>query len=172
MQMLTWRDIILQEKKLPYFKNIVKVIKYQKAMGIKIYPSLENIFNAFYLTEFNSVKVVIIGQDPYHGPNQAHGLSFSVPPGIALPPSLVNIYKELMSDITDFIFPIDGCLTKWAKQGVLLLNSILTVEAGKAHSHAHLGWEIFTDKIIRILSDHKQEIIFLLWGQYAKKKVY
>ena len=121
------------------------------------------------MTPFSLVSVVIIGQDPYHGPNQAHGLSFSVKPGIPFPPSLLNIFKEINSDL-QIPFPKHGCLASWATQGVLLLNTVLTVEAGKAHSHANIGWEIFTDKIIAELNSRKSGLIFLLWGSHAQKK--
>ena len=134
-----------------------------------IYPKGSDIFNAFQLTPIDQVKVVILGQDPYHGPNQAHGLCFSVLPQMAVPPSLVNIYKELYSDLN--IMPAkQGCLINWAKQGVLLLNSILTVENGIAGSHHNKGWEKFTDQVIEILNQQNNQIIFLLWGNYAGKK--
>lgn len=127
-------------------------------------------FNAFRYTEFNQVKVVILGQDPYHGPNQAHGLSFSVRPGIPAPPSLMNMYKELANDIPGFTIPQHGCLQSWAEQGVLLLNTVLTVEAGQAHSHANLGWETFTDRVISALNEKRDGIVFLLWGAHAQRK--
>ncbi|WP_158379552.1 uracil-DNA glycosylase [Candidatus Williamhamiltonella defendens] len=168
--LITWRDVIGVEKKEFYFKDILASVAAKRRANKIIYPSPENVFNAFRLTEFGEVKVVIIGQDPYHGPNQAHGLSFSVLPGIVLPPSLVNIYKELLNDIVGFIYPNHGCLENWAKQGVLLLNTVLTVEAGLAHSHAHLGWGVFTDRVIAALNQHIHRIIFLLWGSHAHKK--
>ncbi|TNF11594.1 MAG: uracil-DNA glycosylase, partial [Vibrionaceae bacterium] len=127
-------------------------------------------FNAFRFTEFNQVKVVILGQDPYHGPNQAHGLCFSVQPGIKTPPSLVNMYKELAQDIPGFQIPNHGYLKSWAEQGVLLLNTVLTVEQGQAHSHANTGWETFTDRVIDALNQNGQGIVFLLWGSHAQKK--
>ncbi|URJ29865.1 uracil-DNA glycosylase [Blochmannia endosymbiont of Camponotus sp.] len=170
MKGLTWRYFLSEEKKLSYFKNILSYLEEQKKKGIVYYPKQKDIFNAFRFTSFESVKVVIIGQDPYHGPNQAHGLAFSVLPGVLIPPSLRNIYKELVSDIPDFIMPNHGCLKNWANEGVLLLNSVLTVEAGKSYSHAHIGWELFTDKVIRILSIYKEKIVFMLWGRYAQKK--
>ena len=128
------------------------------------------VFNAFKLTELDSVKVVILGQDPYHGPDQAHGLCFSVLPGVRTPPSLVNIYKEMQRDLPGFVTPNHGFLESWAQQGVLLLNTVLTVQAGMAHSHAHLGWETFTDRVIERINSHCQGVVFLLWGAHAQKK--
>lgn len=169
-QMLTWRDALAQEKTLPYFQETLTFVARERAAGITVYPPAKDVFNAFRFTELNVVKVVILGQDPYHGPNQAHGLSFSVKPGVPAPPSLVNIYKELASDIPGFVIPKHGCLQSWAQQGVMLLNTVLTVEAGKAHSHASLGWETFTDKVIKVLNTHREGIVFLLWGSHAQKK--
>lgn len=167
---LTWHDVIGSEKEASYFKDTLAFVSAERRANKIIYPAPENVFNAFRLTEFARVKVVILGQDPYHGPNQAHGLSFSVLPGIPAPPSLINIYKELVTDIPGFIYPHHGCLESWAKQGVLLLNTVLTVEAGLAHSHAHLGWGTFTDRVIAALNQHTHRIIFLLWGSHAQKK--
>ena len=145
-------------------------LKTEKAAGKIIYPPGPLIFNAFDQTPFDQVKVVIIGQDPYHGPGQAHGLSFSVPPGIKPPPSLVNIFKEIKADI-GIQMPADlGDLTHWAKQGVLLLNAALTVRAGEPFSHAKIGWAQFTDAVIQKISDEKEHIIFLLWGKFAQEK--
>ncbi|GAL32741.1 uracil-DNA glycosylase family 1 [Vibrio maritimus] len=127
-------------------------------------------FNAFQFTEFADVNVVILGQDPYHGPNQAHGLCFSVLPGVKTPPSLVNMYKELAQDIPGFEIPEHGYLKSWADQGVLLLNTVLTVEQGQAHSHAKLGWETFTDRVIEALNQNGENIIFLLWGLMLRRK--
>lgn len=169
-QMLTWRDALAQEKNLPYFQETLAFVVRERAAGITVYPPAKEVFNAFRFTELNAVKVVILGQDPYHGPNQANGLSFSVKPGVPAPPSLVNIYKELASDIPGFVIPKHGCLQNWAQQGVMLLNTMLTVEAGKAHSHASLGWETFTDKVIKVLNTHREGIVFLLWGSHAQKK--
>lgn len=169
-QMLTWRDALAQEKTLPYFQETLAFVARERAAGMTIYPPAKDVFNAFRFTELNAVKVVILGQDPYHGPNQAHGLSFSVKPGVPAPPSLVNIYKELTSDIPGFVIPNHGCLQSWAQQGVMLLNTVLTVEAGKAHSHASLGWETFTDKVIKVLNAQREGIVFLLWGSHAQKK--
>ncbi|MDR3430891.1 MAG: uracil-DNA glycosylase [Rouxiella aceris] len=167
---LTWHDVIGQEKQQNYFIDTLKYVASERAAGKTIYPPQDEVFNAFRSTEFCDVKVVILGQDPYHGPNQAHGLSFSVKPGIPAPPSLVNIYKELATDIPGFVRPNHGYLQSWAEQGVLLLNTVLTVEAGQAHSHAKLGWETFTDKVISTLNTHRQGVIFLLWGSHAQKK--
>lgn len=169
-QMLTWRDALAQEKTLPYFQETLAFVARERAAGITVYPPAKEVFNAFRFTELDAVKVVILGQDPYHGPNQAHGLSFSVKPGVPAPPSLVNIYKELASDIPGFVIPKHGCLQSWPQQGVMLLNTVLTVEAGKAHSHASLGWETFTDKVIKVLNTHREGIVFLLWGSHAQKK--
>jgi uracil-DNA glycosylase len=168
--MPTWSDLLAEEKQQDYFKQTLAFVAKQRAAGVTVYPQQQDIFSAFNLTPFDSVKVVIIGQDPYHGENQAHGLSFSVKPGIKIPPSLKNIYKELEQDIDGFIMPKQGYLLPWAEQGVLLLNTVLTVEAGKAHSHKHLGWEQFTDKVISLLNDKSQGLIFLLWGAHAQKK--
>ena len=141
----------------------------EKQAGKVIYPKGCHYFQAMNLTPFEAVKVVILGQDPYHGPGQAHGLSFSVQPGIAVPPSLVNIYKELESDLGTA--PVQhGCLVPWARQGVLLLNTVLTVEANKAASHRGQGWEAFTDAIIEQLNDHREQLVFILWGSHAREK--
>ncbi|MGK4327467.1 uracil-DNA glycosylase [Lonsdalea quercina] len=167
---LTWHDVLSQEKQQPYFIDTLKFVHQEREAGKVIYPPQQDVFNAFRYTEFHDVKVVILGQDPYHGPNQAHGLSFSVRPGVPAPPSLANIYKELASDIPGFEIPGHGFLQSWAQQGVLLLNTVLTVEGGKAHSHANLGWETFTDKVIAALNSHREGIVFLLWGSHAQKK--
>lgn len=166
---LTWQNVLGKEKEKPYFQKILNFLEQERAQDKIIYPSRENIFNALKLTDFSDVKVVIIGQDPYHGPNQAIGLSFAVERGIPLPPSLKNIYKELESDLN--IPPAKhGDLRPWAKQGVLLLNATLTVEANKPQSHANIGWQQFTDEVIKSLNHHPQGIVFLLWGAYAQKK--
>ncbi|MFZ7202587.1 uracil-DNA glycosylase [Avibacterium avium] len=167
--MKTWKDVIGGEKSQPYFQQILQQVQREKAAGKIVYPPSNEIFNAFKLTEFDQVKVVILGQDPYHGPNQAHGLSFSVKPGIVPPPSLVNIYKELANDV-GFQIPQHGYLVSWAEQGVLLLNTVLTVEQGKAHSHSNFGWETFTDRAIAALNEQRENIVFLLWGSHAQKK--
>ncbi|EKO3571589.1 uracil-DNA glycosylase [bacterium 19MO03SA05] len=169
-QSLTWHEVIGHEKQQGYFKNTLAFVEQERRSGKVIYPPATEVFNAFRLTEFHDVKVVILGQDPYHGPNQAHGLCFSVLPQVKTPPSLVNIYKELAQDIRGFSIPTHGYLKSWADQGVLLLNTVLTVEQGKAHSHANSGWEMFTDRVIEALNQHGQGIVFLLWGAHAQKK--
>ena len=168
--MKTWKEAIGEEKEKPYFQQILQQVHQARHAGITIYPPQKEVFSAFSLTEFDQVKVVILGQDPYHRPNQAHGLSFSVKPPVAPPPSLLNLYKELATDIEGFIVPRHGYLVDWAKQGVLLLNTVLTVEEGKANSHANWGWETFTDKVIAQLNAHRENIVFLLWGSHAQKK--
>lgn len=167
--MQTWKEAIGEEKQQDYFQHILQYVQNERRAGKVIYPPQNEVFSAFALTEFSAVKVVILGQDPYHGPNQAHGLSFSVKPGIAPPPSLMNMYKELAQDV-GFQIPQHGYLVDWAKQGVLLLNTVLTVEQGKAHSHANIGWEQFTDKVIHQLNQHRENLVFLLWGSHAQKK--
>lgn len=167
---LTWNDVIGSEKEKPYFKQIMQFVASQRAEGNVIYPPQHDVFNAFRFTPFSDIKVVILGQDPYHGPNQAHGLSFSVLPGIKPPPSLLNIYKELSTDIAGFQIPSHGYLGYWATQGVLLLNNVLTVQAGQAHSHAKIGWETFTDHVIAAVDQYLDGVVFLLWGSPAQKK--
>lgn len=167
---LTWHDVLAEEKQQPYFIDTLSAVANERAAGKTIYPPQKDVFNAFRLTELGAIKVVILGQDPYHGPNQAHGLAFSVLPGIAPPPSLLNMYKELETDIPGFQRPNHGFLESWAKQGVLLLNTVLTVQAGQAHSHARFGWETFTDKVIATINEHRQGVVFLLWGSHAQKK--
>lgn len=165
----TWKDALGSEFGKPYFASLVRFLHGEKDAGKVIYPPGSLIFNAFRLTPADRVKVVILGQDPYHGPGQAMGLSFSVPDGIAAPPSLKNIFKEISSDLG---VTMSGStdLTPWARQGVLMLNSILTVEAGRAASHSRIGWQEFTDAVIRYLSDNRSGIIFMLWGNYARSK--
>jgi len=167
---LTWHDVIGKEKEQPYFNETLAFVAAERQAGKTIYPPQKDVFNAFRYTKLADVKVVILGQDPYHGPNQAHGLSFSVLPGVPAPPSLVNMYKELATDIPGFERPSHGCLQSWAEQGVLLLNTVLTVERGQAHSHAKLGWETFTDRVIAALNDNREGVVFLLWGSHAQKK--
>lgn len=167
---LTWHDVLAQEKEKPYFIETMTKVANERATGTTVYPPQKDVFNAFRLTELGDIKVVILGQDPYHGPNQAHGLAFSVLPGVAVPPSLVNMYKELVTDIPGFTRPTHGFLESWAKQGVMLLNTVLTVEAGKAHSHAKFGWETFTDNVIAAINTHRENVVFLLWGSHAQKK--
>ena len=164
----SWKDKLADEFEKDYFKNLARFVKHAYATST-VYPEGKNIFNAFSHTPFDKVKVVIIGQDPYHGPGQAHGLCFSVQDGVAPPPSLVNIFKEIEAE-TGKKAPASGNLTRWADQGVLLLNSTLTVEAHKAASHQGHGWETFTDAVIKKLSDEKENLVFLLWGSPAQKK--
>jgi uracil-DNA glycosylase len=163
-----WKEILEEEFTKEYFINLVNFIKHEYKK-YKIFPKGKDIFNAFEFSPFHSTRVVIIGQDPYHGENQAHGLCFSVPDGIAIPPSLINIYKELNNDI-GIAVPKSGNLEHWAKQGILMLNATLTVRAGQAGSHQNKGWEIFTDAVIKKLSDIKSNIVFILWGAYAQNK--
>lgn len=167
---LTWHDVLAEEKEKPYFVETLKAVANERAAGVTVYPPQKDVFNAFRLTELGDIKVVILGQDPYHGPNQAHGLAFSVLPGVATPPSLLNMYKELEKDIAGFTRPQHGFLESWATQGVMLLNTVLTVEASKAHSHARFGWETFTDNVISAINQHREGVIFLLWGSHAQKK--
>jgi uracil-DNA glycosylase len=165
----SWKQQLLAEFSKPYMQELKQFLLKQKQLNKVIYPKGADIFRAFNLTPFDQVKVVIVGQDPYHGPNQAHGLCFSVQPKVTLPPSLVNIYKELEQDLG--IKPAaHGCLTSWAEQGVLLLNSTLTVERSAAGSHQGKGWEEFTDRVIDSLNCNREGIVFLLWGNYAKRK--
>jgi uracil-DNA glycosylase len=165
----SWKELLSDEFEKPYFVSLSEYLKREKLSGIKIYPKGPDIFNAFNMTPVQNVKVVILGQDPYHGPGQAHGLSFSVPEGVALPPSLQNIYKELFSDLG--IKPANnGSLLKWAQQGVFLLNAVLTVRAGEAASHSKIGWMEFTDAVISKLSKERDGIVFMLWGNFARGK--
>jgi uracil-DNA glycosylase len=166
-----WKQVLSDEFSKPYFIQIAHYLKTEKAQKKIIYPPGNFIFNAFDKTPFSKIKVVILGQDPYHGAGQAHGLSFSVQDGIALPPSLQNIFKELQSDTGIPISPV-GNLTKWANQGVFLLNASLSVRASEPMSHAKIGWAEFTDAVIKAISQHKKGIIFLLWGKFAQEKQY
>lgn len=163
-----WNKLLKDEFNKAYYTELRKFLEEEYAEQV-IYPEKQNIFAALNHTPYNKVKVVILGQDPYHGLNQAHGLSFSVKPGIKIPPSLKNIYKELQNDIGCYI-PNNGSLIKWAEQGVLLLNTSLTVREGKPSSHNKIGWHIFTDKVITLLNEKKDSIIFVLWGNHAKSK--
>ena len=165
----SWKEVLKGEFTKPYFQQIPLHLKTEKSQGKIIYPPGSLIFNAFNTTPFNSVKVVILGQDPYHGPGQAHGLCFSVQTGVPPPPSLVNIFKELQNDI-GITIPSHGNLTKWAEQGVFLLNASLTVRAGEPMSHSKIGWAEFTDTVIRKISEQKQHVVFLLWGKFAQEK--
>lgn len=164
----SWKEQLQEEFNQPYFYELRDFVKseYRKTT---VYPPIKFLFRAFDATPFDQVKVVILGQDPYHGPGQANGLCFSVNPGVPIPPSLLNIYKEIQNELGGTI-PNHGDLSHWAKQGVLLLNSTLSVEAGKPGSHQGKGWERFTDKVVEILSEKKENLVFLLWGSYAKKK--
>ena len=166
----SWLKVLSDELEKPYFKELKSFLLNEQQKGFIVFPKNEDIFNAFNYTPFDQVKVVIIGQDPYHGQGQAHGLSFSVQKGIIPPPSLKNIYKELANDIQDFQIPNHGDLTSWAKQGVLLLNATLTVNAHEPGSHQKRGWEKFTDHVISEISGKKTGVIFLLWGKFAQQK--
>lgn len=165
----TWKEVLQGEKDSDYFRKLMNFIERERALGKIIYPKAAEVFSALSSTPFEGVKVVIIGQDPYHGPNQAHGLCFSVKPGVSFPPSLVNIFKELSSDL-GIPMPQNGHLEKWALQGVLLLNAVLTVEAGRPQSHSNIGWERFTDRIIKEINDRRKGVVFLLWGSQAIQK--
>ena len=164
----SWKEALESEWTKPYWNTLAEFVRAEYMSGRKIYPSAKNIFNAFELCSIDAVNVVILGQDPYHGPKQAMGLSFSVPAGVDIPPSLVNIYKEIFNDLGRRSNTF-GDLTSWAVSGVLLLNSVLTVRANEAASHAGRGWENFTDAVIRTLSGRK-DIVYILWGSYAQKK--
>ncbi|ABV68361.1 uracil-DNA glycosylase [Aliarcobacter butzleri] len=166
---MTWKDIIENEQQKPYYGKLKEEIDKRYENSI-VFPEKQNIFKAFSLTKFEDLKVVILGQDPYHGIGQAQGLSFSTPSNIKNPPSMVNILKEINDDLGKKSVCEDGDLTPWAKQGIMLLNTILTVEQGLAKSHHNLGWEIFTDNIIKYISDNKENVIFLLWGSPAISK--
>jgi len=168
--MYSWKELIAEEECKDYLATTLSHIEQRRKSAVIVYPEDSKVFDALSSTPFENVRVVIIGQDPYHGPNQAHGLCFSVLPGVKIPPSLANIYKELKRDIPGFQTPNHGYLQSWAEQGVLLLNTVLTVEQGQAHSHKKLGWEQFTDVVIQKLSRHGDGIIFLLWGAHAQKK--
>ena len=163
-----WLNAVGDEFKKPYYRQLYEYIKKEYSTQV-VYPNSEDIFNALHLTPLSKVKVVILGQDPYHGPGQAHGLSFSVTPGTAFPPSLLNIFKEIRSDL-GYPIPSTGSLIPWADQGVLLLNATLTVRAGQAGSHQGKGWETFTDSVIRTISEKKSGIVFILWGKFAQAK--
>ncbi|APC97629.1 uracil-DNA glycosylase [Francisella frigiditurris] len=167
---MIWSDILSEEKQKPYFNEILNFLANEIRQGKIIFPIKENIFNAFKYTGFENLKVVILGQDPYHNFNQAHGLAFSVQEGVDVPPSLKNMYKELARSVTGFSEPSHGCLTSWAEQGVFLLNTTLTVEAHKANSHKDIGWGVFTDTVIKKISDNKENVVFMLWGSHARKK--
>ncbi len=165
----SWNQLLGQELEKSYMHELMTFLDKEGKSGKTLYPQSQDIFAALNLTPFDQVKVVILGQDPYHGPNQAHGLCFSVKPGVKPPPSLVNIFKEYKEDL-GFPVPDHGNLAAWAKQGVLLLNNVLTVEDGKAGSHHLKGWEEFTSKIIELLNEKKENLVFILWGSPAQKK--
>lgn len=167
---MDWQDFFATQQNTGYYQQAISTVAQERAAGIEIFPADEQIFTAFSATPLAQLKVVILGQDPYHDVGQAHGLSFSVPFGVAIPPSLRNIYKELASDIVDFNIPNHGYLQAWAEQGILLLNTVLTVRAHQAHSHKDIGWTQFTDAAIRFISEHCQGVIFVLWGSHAQKK--
>ena len=163
-----WKALLAEEFDKPYFNDLVRFVKEEYAQSV-VYPSGANIFRAFDKCPFERLKVVIIGQDPYHGPNQANGLCFSVNDGVAFPPSLQNIFKEVANDI-GVTMPTSGNLDRWAEQGVLLLNAVLTVRAHNAASHAGRGWEQFTDAVVRTVAERKQGVVYMLWGSYAQRK--
>ncbi|GBL05561.1 uracil-DNA glycosylase [Glaciecola sp. KUL10] len=165
-----WQALLAEQKDKAYFKEALAYIQQRRSEGVTVYPPDADVFNAFKFTTPENLKVVILGQDPYHGPNQAHGLCFSVLKGNKIPPSLRNIYKELSSDIDNFITPTHGELTHWAQQGVLMLNTVLTVEQGQANAHKGIGWEKFTDAVIMQISEKLNGVIFVLWGAPAQKK--
>ena len=165
----SWLEHLQAEFSQDYMLALRQFLRQEKAQGKQIYPPGELIFNALNSTSFDKVRVVILGQDPYHGAGQAHGLCFSVLPGVRIPPSLVNIFKEIKNDL-DIATPSHGCLQNWAEQGVLLLNAVLTVEKAHAASHQGRGWERFTDKVVSLLNEKRDHLVFLLWGSYAQKK--
>tara|TARA_B100000212_G_scaffold251916_1_gene192916 strand:+ start:45 stop:719 length:675 start_codon:yes stop_codon:yes gene_type:complete len=165
----SWKTVLAEEFTKNYFTELRNKVRIEYKSNV-IYPHPTKIFNAFSLTPFNKVKVVVIGQDPYHGENQAHGLSFSVENGVKIPPSLNNIFKELKSDLK-INLPKSGNLSSWAEQGVLMLNSVLTVRSGVANSHKNIGWEIFTENVINIISSQLSNIVFILWGKQAQEKI-
>lgn len=166
----SWLEVLHEEFEKDYMKKLRQFLKEEQDAGHRTYPKNADIFNAFWKTPFDKLKVLILGQDPYHGPNQAHGLSFSVQKGINPPPSLKNIYKELVTDTPGFVIPAHGELSEWAEQGVMLLNATLTVRASTPGSHQKKGWEEFTDQVIKTISDKKEGIVFILWGAYAQAK--
>lgn len=165
----SWKNALADEFGKPYFESLVRFLHKEKADGQVIYPPGSQIFRAFDLTPVEQVKVVILGQDPYHGPGQAHGLSFSVPAGIPAPPSLKNIFKEIETDLGVQMSGYPD-LEKWARQGVLLLNAVLTVRGGQAASHSKIGWQEFTDAVIKYISDNCEGVVFMLWGNFARSK--
>lgn len=165
-----WRQLIAGQRQQSYFNQLEDKLEQARDGNAAVYPPPDKVFAAFEKTPFEKVKVVILGQDPYHQAGQAHGLAFSVPPDIKIPPSLRNIYKALEQDIEGFVSPAHGCLERWAEQGVLLLNTVLTVQDSKAHSHAKWGWEKFTSAAMEKLNQHPQPLVFMLWGKHAQQK--
>lgn len=165
----SWKSLLDSNFDSDYMHNLKRFLVLEKKQGKRIFPKGSEYFRAFDITPFEKVKVVILGQDPYHGNGQAHGLCFSVLPGVSVPPSLSNIYKELQQDV-NFIPPLHGFLEHWGHEGVLLLNTVLTVEAGRAASHRGRGWETFTDYVIKVINDQRQNVVFMLWGSFAHKK--
>lgn len=165
----SWKKVLQSQFEQPYFQSLISYLKQEKSAGKTIFPAGPNIFRAFSLTPFQSTRVVILGQDPYHNLGQAHGLAFSVPEGVPLPPSLINIFKEINADL-GIPQPRTGCLEQWAKQGVLLLNAALTVEANRPNSHSQIGWHTFTDAVISSISSERNHVAFLLWGTFARSK--
>jgi uracil-DNA glycosylase len=168
---LDWQALLGAEKEKEYFKSLLAFVQSRREIGVRVFPPKSDIFNAFILTPGDNVNVVILGQDPYHGAGQAHGLCFSVQNGVKIPPSLRNMYKELTTDVEGFTMPKHGNLTKWARQGVLLINTVMTVDEANANSHKGKGWEQFTDTVIMQVSEHMQDVIFLLWGKPAQQKI-
>ena len=169
--MSDWDTFLHNELQQPYMQKTLNAVENRRAQGVAVYPPESLVFNAFNVTPLNDIRVVILGQDPYHGEGQAHGLCFSVLPEVKkLPPSLKNMYKELATDIEGFVIPEHGYLQSWAEQGVFLLNTVLTVEQGQAHSHKHLGWEQFTDNVIAHINANCDGVVFILWGAHAQKK--
>jgi uracil-DNA glycosylase len=166
----SWETLFAIEKDKAYFKDLLAFLQSKRDEGIRVFPPKELIFNAFALTPFENTKVVILGQDPYHGEGQAHGLSFSVQNDVKIPPSLRNIYKELSADIQNFTIPQHGNLSKWAEQGVLLINAVMTVDEANANSHKGKGWEQFTDTVFKHISEHLHGVVFILWGKPAQQK--
>lgn len=167
----SWDNVLAKEISKTYFKELMLLIQHERDSGKHVFPATNDVFNAFHLTPIDEVKVLLLGQDPYHGANQAHGLCFSVPDGVKIPPSLRNIFQELETDI-GIPKPQSGNLSSWATQGVLMLNSVLTVEEGKAASHSKMGWQTFTDAVIQLVSAQHEHVVFLLWGQYAQRKIH
>lgn len=169
--MTTWKDLLLDETRKPYYRRLIEGIKQEREAGVQIYPEQSDVFNCFKLTALENVQVVILGQDPYHNIGQAHGLSFSVKEGVSIPPSLKNIFKEIQSSYSKDFNPKSGNLESWARQGVLLLNTFLTVKAGQPLSHSRIGWDKFTDQVVRVVDRViGEDCVFMLWGSNARMK--